>query len=588
MLRRVVCIALPEIRLEIAAGAEKARERGVSPGPSKRDGILAVVVARPGGKLRTERDVLGATKLDVVSRAARESGVRAGQTVAAARAKCSELRVCVVLEDEVRTALERVAEAALAFGPSVALDVARDVVWVEVGGCAHLHGGERGLASAIDAKVRAMGHVCRVAIADGPCIASAVARFGAAKKRGSAPMIVPEGKGADAMRVLPVGVLALDDDTMEWLEGLGLRTCGALQKLPRRALGTRLGSRAHEVMQLLDGEDRAPLEPWRPPEVPEERVDLEWGASSIDALAFVVKALCDRIAVRLEGRSATAARLELVLVLDRALLGQRGSAEDARRTLALALPSPIARASDLCAVVRARLERESLAAPALSVTLRVPELSSSSGRTLDLLTPEPKAERALPRLVAELSAELGEASVGTLELADTWNVDRRTRLLRFGAPRATCHRSLVTSSLEPSRIVVRWAVPWTVPPSALEGAEHLARIEGVEWWHDGSPSLSSSRSSRRDGAAHSPSRRDWLAAWVHSDSSSGPKPKEGAVHALAWVELTDRYTMGYPESVPTMAALGGSGGVELPPNETDERSGRHFRPDLGTIRGWID
>lgn len=204
--------------------------------------------------MKTERDVLGATKLDVVSSTARAYGVRAGQTVAAARAKCSELRVRVVLEQDVRSGIERVAEAALAFGPAVAFDMAHDVVWIEVGGCAHLHGGERQLAEAIDAKVRALGHVCRVAIADGPRIASAVARFGHARKAGNAPMIVPEGKGAAAMRVLPLGALALDAAAVVWLDGLGLQSCGALQKLPRRALGTRLGARAHDVMQLLDGE----------------------------------------------------------------------------------------------------------------------------------------------------------------------------------------------------------------------------------------------------------------------------------------------------------------------------------------------
>ena len=73
-------------------------------------------------------------------------------------------------------------------------------------------------------------------------------------------------------------------------------------------------------MQLLSGEDRAPLDAWRPPEVPEERTELEWGASSVEALAFVTRALCDRLAARLEGRAMAAARVGLVLGLDRALL----------------------------------------------------------------------------------------------------------------------------------------------------------------------------------------------------------------------------------------------------------------------------
>jgi len=362
--------------------------------------------------VRTERDVLGNTRLDVVSREARAAGVRVGQTVAAARAKCATLHVRVVVESAVRVGLARVAEVALAFGPMTAFDVATDVVWVEIGGCAHLHGGEPALAEALEARVRALGHTCRIAIADGPRIAAAVARFarleGArAAERGSAPLaalVVPEGKGNEAMRALPVEALGLEGEDVVWMRDLGLRTCGDLQKLPRRSLGARLGARTKDVMQLLGGEDRAPLDAWRPPEVPEERAELEWGASSVEALAFVAKALCDRLAARLEGRAVAAARVGLVLGLDRGLLG-----ESAPPSLAIevALPVPIVRAADLFAVVRARLERIDLPAPVLAVTLRALELSSSRPRALDLLAPEPRAERALTPLVAELTADLG-------------------------------------------------------------------------------------------------------------------------------------------------------------------------------------
>src|SRR5579859_1789408 len=150
-MRRVACIALPQIRIEIAREGD---------GPA--ESPLAVVIARSGGSVRTARDVLGNTRLDVVSREARASGVRTGQTVAAARAKCTLLRVRVVAENAVRVGLSRVAEVALAFGPKASFDVATDVVWVEIGGCAHLHGGEGALAQALVARVCALGHACRV------------------------------------------------------------------------------------------------------------------------------------------------------------------------------------------------------------------------------------------------------------------------------------------------------------------------------------------------------------------------------------------------------------------------------------------
>jgi protein ImuB len=495
-MRRVACVALPEVRLEVA------RSEGSS--------LLAVVIARPGGAVQGERDVLGNTRLDVVSREARRLGVRVGQTVASARAKCAGLQVRVVAEGAVQTALARVAEVALAFGPTVAFDVAHDVVWIDVGGCAHLYGGEFELARGLEARVHGLGHACRVAVAGGPRVASAVARFAPAK-RGS-PLVVPAGKDRAAMGVLPLAALAFDDDTARWLRDLGLSACADLQVLPRRALGTRLGARTHDVMQLLDGADDAPLVAWRPPEVPEERVELEWGAASIEALAFVIKTLCDRLAARLAGRAMSAARLQLCLSLDRALCREVAPVT----TLAVVLPSPIASAADLVAVLRARLEHVSLPAPVLAATLRAPELARAPARTLDLLSPEPKADRSLPRLVAEIGAELGPSSVGTLALVDTWSPEQRTTLLPFAgivekAPHTPLAASaLVTSALEPTRLVS----PVRIERKELVHPRQLLRVQAARWW-------------RVDTNESTSRRRDLVAAWVDFEHASGH----------AWVEL---------------------------------------------------
>ena len=488
-MRRVACIALPEIRVEIARDGDKEHAS-----------TLAVVVARTGGAVKSERDILGNTRLDVVSREARAAGIHPGQTVAMARAKHADLRMRVVAEEAVRGALARVAEVALAFGPVVGFDGANDVVWVDVGGCAHLHGGEEKLLQRLQARVRDLGHVCRVAMADGPRIASAVARF-AVRPEGPPSRVAP-GQGARVMRELPIDALELDDDVTGWLLDLGLKRCGDLQKLPRRSLGLRLGVRAHDVMQLLDGDDRAPLGAWRPPEVLEERIELEWGAESMDALAFVVKTSCDRLAARLCGRAMAASRLELVLALDRALCGD---VESPKNVLDIILPAPLTSAADLRAVVRARLERHTLAAPVLVVILRATELAAVQGRTLALLEPEPKADRVLPRLVAELSATLGAARVGVLSLVDDWSPDARTRLIPYGTSLPSPRHPLTTSAAEPTRLVT----PRRVPHGALSEVRLLARYEAAEWWK------------------RAPSQRNVVSAWL---GSSG----EGA---LGWLEL---------------------------------------------------
>ena len=412
-----------------------------------------------------------------------------------------------------RAALERVGEVAHAFGTTVMLGMPDDetgVVWIEIGGCAHLHGGEASLAKTLAARVASLGHACRVAIADGPRVASMVARFGVSSRTEGAA-IVPAGQGAAALHALPVAALALDEERTQWLVDLGLATCGDLQRVPRAALASRLDERAADVLALLAGDDRAPLAPWRPPEVPEEKVELEWPASGTEALVFVAKALCDRLAARLAGRGMGASRLAIVLSLDRAFVPPGA---DVAFPVDLALPGPIAEAADLFSVVRTRLDRVELPAPVLAVALRALDLARVAPRPLDLLEPEPKAERALPRVVAELAADLGASRLGTLALVDTWAPDERTRLVPLGdrAPPARRTR-MTTSAIEPSRLVA--PVRLSIDALARSTSLLLARFDAVQWWQ------------RRSA------RRDFWAMWLVA-----PRDQEPAASALAWIEIS--------------------------------------------------
>ena len=419
------------------------------------------------------------------------------------------MRIAAIALFEPETDLAGLAEMTLAFGPRTFFEaggVAGDVVWCDVTGCAHLHAGasvapEHALALRLEERVRAMGHACRVAISDGPRIAAAAARFAPASKPG--PLVIPAGKGAAALHRLPLASLPLGEEAVRWLTKLGVRTAGDLARLPRRSLGTRLGKEGPRVMALLLGDDRDCLAPHVPPEVPEERAELEYGIAMGEALVFVVKRLADRLSSRLAGRSQKTQRLELCFRLDRALLPDRGGTDEHAHkvSLEIAPPAPLGRADELLAVLRARLESWEAPAPVLEVTLRAKELVTSEGQPLDLLVPEARAERALPRLGAELAAELGEGSVGTLALCDSWIPEERAWLVSLSfppkpsSPRPRCggvadvpsrranpraHHSLLSGAPEPSR-VLRVGLPYReVSPLRL-----LERIETIAWWREG-------------------------------------------------------------------------------------------------------
>jgi protein ImuB len=466
------------------------------PERDSREAPMGIVIARPGGAVKDERTLLGGTRLDEISTEARVWKVRRGDTIASARAKCAGLLVRVVQEQDVRGALEAVAECGLSFGRTASIDESRDVVCFDVTGCGHLFQNEEGLARTLEERIRAVSHgEVRVCIADGPRLSSALAR----SMRRRAPLIVPPGKNAEAIAQLPIRALPIDEASVAWMEKLGIQRVLDLQKLPMRGLSMRLGRVHAEVAALLAGDDAAPLNPYVPLDVPSDRVDLEYGIENTEALLFVAKMLCDRLALRLSGRAMAATALELELSLDRAAAPE---GTPALALLTLASPAPLALSGELLSVVRVRIESWVVPAPVLAVTLRATTLARKDGRALDLFESEAKADRGLPRLVAELTADLGSDRVGTLALVDTWVAGERSVVLPYGTRAPHAFVPLTSSAPEPSR-----RIPAAACADDARLLRLLARVEGAAWWRCGVK-------------AH-----DYFASWSESESR------------MSWVEI---------------------------------------------------
>jgi protein ImuB len=497
--RRVAAVALRSILVEVAR--QKSLETVGAP--------LAVVLEERED--RDERAVLGNTRITAVSDEAWDLGVRPTMTVASAKARVSELRVRVVHASHVRCTFFAIAEACLAFGATTAISLdARwndeEIVWIDVTGCAHLHGGEPALLSKIETHVREMGHACRVAIASGPRVAAAVARYAPPTSRA---LCIPEGKSREAMRRLPTIALPIEVATAEWLRSLGLRKIGDLASLPRETLGPRLGEHAQDVMLLTDGDDRAPLRPHVPEVLPTERLALEYGIEHTEQVVFVAKMLCDRIGARLSGRGEGALRLSLELVYDRAFVSP---GQERVRVLPIVFPAPLWRASDLLDVLRTRIEASLVRAPIVEVALRADEVVVRSMETRHMFEPEAKAERALPRLCAELVQELGHDRIGTLSVADAWMPRARTVLLPLGARPPMERARLYLSATEPTRLL-------NVPHrGTVNRSSVVLHTEGIEWWR---------------GAGGS---SDWVTGWVEQERATALiRVENGDVIVEGWM-----------------------------------------------------
>jgi len=521
--RRVAAVVLPELLEELAVG----HAGPPTPGPR---GVVVV-------EQHAEPNELAATALlDGANAAARRLGVRKGQTLNEARALASRLIVHQVSRDQITAALGRVAEAALGFGATVAIEVSGlaaadasvpDTVWVEVGGSAHLFGGESALLTQLGSVVRGMGHVTRVAAAEGPRLARALARWSAAAK---SPQVQRALDTPGQVAALPVAGLPLPQEQVSWLVRLGILTWGDLAELPRASAAARLGEHSSEVLDLCAGRDPLPLLAYEPARVLEEVASFDDALSGSQPLLFALRGLVYRLSARLAGRGEAAQELTLQLHHDAGVARFRRVAP--LTELGFELASPLWREEELFRVIVSRLERTELLAPTAEMRLLVPVITRAVTQQLELGRVAsglvaPRFE-ALPVLLAELAADVGKQQVGVLECVDAHRPEAKSRLVsllggarRARRPRRRAQQQELRLVNEPTRL---FSPPVPLQTDLRVGAtltlghelysiERLSfeyRLDGTEWW-----------------SAYG-ARRDYLRLWLAGAT--------GGIEALVFVD----------------------------------------------------
>ncbi|KPL53128.1 hypothetical protein ABB55_13630 [Prosthecomicrobium hirschii] len=262
------------------------------------------VVGRQGSALR----------LVAVDEVAEARGLAAGLGLADARAMVPDLMVAEADPPGDQALLERIADWCDRYTPLVALDPAAfgmagpDGLFLEIGGSAHLFGGEAALAADLAARLAAQGFAVRIGIAAQAGAAWAVARFGGAPIRILAP-----GTEVAALAPLPLAALRLPPATVAALDRLGLKTVGAVADLPRAPLARRFGIDLVRRFDQAFGRADEPIVPRRPvPALTAERRFAE-PILAVDDVARVIRSLAGHLAAPLEARQEGARALELAL-----------------------------------------------------------------------------------------------------------------------------------------------------------------------------------------------------------------------------------------------------------------------------------
>ncbi|MFK7985241.1 MAG: hypothetical protein AB8I08_04350 [Sandaracinaceae bacterium] len=428
-------------------------------------------------------------------RAARTAGVRVGQTLASARARCASLESALL--DEARFAESRraVLSALLECTPRVSPD-GPTRMWVEPAPL----GDTTAWCDEVQARLAPWGPI-QIGIGPWALVAYAAAREGAG-------VVADPAAFVDA---LPLDALELPSAARRTLHALGIRRAGALRELPADAIG-RLGVEVTEVRRRLRGDDpRGPRTP-RVASAPLVRVELEEPIATLGGLTFLLRPAVERLLRDpvARGRGVTEVRLTLTF---------EGGAFDApsEETRTARAGTPVCDAATLFELLRAMLEAPDTA----------PRRSRNS-------TPRPRdANGPLPH------TELDPRGIAAFELRATGTSPRgdRTEPL-LGAPARDAATEVaiarLTGRLGEDRVQrAGWKAAASPLARAIWSRDEIAPGGALPWRHQHPPSPIAG------GAVWVAGERRRIARRGRIERALGPWWDSGTlvVDRLAWLEV---------------------------------------------------
>lgn len=344
-----------------------------------------------------------ATRIVALTPAARALGLFEGMVVAEARS----LAEGVVLEpqDDAGEAADR-AELVAAFerfGDRVA-PYGDAGLLIEIRGVTGWFGGEHAVMARVRERLHELGHVGRVAVADHPRAAWALAQHA------SEDVLVPEGQGAAALAPLPLAVLDPSDVLRDAWMALGLRTVGDWARLDAASVAGRFGDEGVELHRVARG---AVGPAWHalPALAPLDRLRLRMDdeVEHIDGVQAALEPGLLRLREQLAARDLVAARLTL-----RMELAWGGSVR-----VRVRVAQPTRDPGILARLLHDRLTRTTLTAPVTGLVLHAEEAVPDGNGQHDLLERREGAGQ-WSELVARLTDVLGSGAVVQAHLVAAW------------------------------------------------------------------------------------------------------------------------------------------------------------------------
>jgi protein ImuB len=237
--------------------------------------------------------------------AAEQLGLSKGLALAQARAMHPTLTAMPEDAGSDAKLLDNIADWCLRYTPLVACDPP-DGLLLDIGGCAHLYGGEDRLIANLAERLAQTGLAHRISVADTIGAAHAAARLGEAGVNAS-------GAESAMLSPLPIAALRIAPPIVAAMARVGLKRVGDILTVARAPLTARFGANVLRQLDRALGHEHEPLTPRLPvaPYVAEQRFPDPISREQ-DVLAVTEK-LAVRLKSMLERRGDGARRLELTL-----------------------------------------------------------------------------------------------------------------------------------------------------------------------------------------------------------------------------------------------------------------------------------
>jgi protein ImuB len=392
----MACVDLPAFPLQLLR-----RRMGSAAGSEKTAG--ADTIAR-FPTVVVEEDKPQARVLWVCERA-RAEGILPGNRYGEALSLCAELRAGVVAAAEIDLAVERFAQVLRALSPDV--EPCRSepgVFWLSGDGLRQIFPSASAWGRAILQAAREAGFSAGVAVGFSRFATYAVAR-------GAPKLSVFRDANAErkAAHAVPLDRLSLGAELRDAVLRLGVDTLGGYLALPASGVLLRFGREAFRLHELAAGGRWDPLQAQHPEAPLEVRCELDDPEADATRLLFLLKRELHALLAKLAERKLALRALVVVLSYSRAFGEQRERLEPAEPTLDERL---------LLRLVQLRLESCPARAAVMGIGL-VAETVPARASQVALFLQGPRRDlHAAGEALAQLRAELGEASVRKAVLRD--------------------------------------------------------------------------------------------------------------------------------------------------------------------------